>query len=245
MKFSQDNPVKIVMLGAGGTGGYIAPFLYRMASIADREIKTIICDGDKVELKNLVRQNFVYQDVGSNKAQVIANRYSQAFGLPAFYIPSYIEDENTLLSLLAPEENGQMIILIGAVDNNKSRRLCDTVFKKLSDIIYIDSGNGEYYGQVVCGIKKNNITVQKPMASYYPEVLSDVDLFPSELSCADANEAAPQTVAANMFAANIVSVMLFNILFCGVMNCKKNDFSTKTINSVSMTNVKKSYRRAA
>ena len=62
MKFSQDNPVKIVMLGAGGTGGYIAPFLYRMASIADREIKTIICDGDKVELKNLVRQNFVYQD---------------------------------------------------------------------------------------------------------------------------------------------------------------------------------------
>ena len=30
MKFSQTRPVKIVMLGAGGTGGHIAPHLYRL-----------------------------------------------------------------------------------------------------------------------------------------------------------------------------------------------------------------------
>ena len=27
MKFPMDRPVKIVMLGAGGTGGYVAPYL--------------------------------------------------------------------------------------------------------------------------------------------------------------------------------------------------------------------------
>ena len=30
MKFSMTRPVKIVMLGAGGTGGHIAPHLYRL-----------------------------------------------------------------------------------------------------------------------------------------------------------------------------------------------------------------------
>lgn len=30
MKFAQNRPVKIVMLGAGGTGGHIAPHLYRL-----------------------------------------------------------------------------------------------------------------------------------------------------------------------------------------------------------------------
>lgn len=30
MKFSLMRPVKVVMLGAGGTGGHIAPHLYRL-----------------------------------------------------------------------------------------------------------------------------------------------------------------------------------------------------------------------
>ena len=30
MRFSLKRPVKIVMLGAGGTGGHIAPHLYRL-----------------------------------------------------------------------------------------------------------------------------------------------------------------------------------------------------------------------
>ena len=33
MKFSMTRPVKIVMLGAGGTGGHIAPHLYRLLSV--------------------------------------------------------------------------------------------------------------------------------------------------------------------------------------------------------------------
>ena len=52
MKFSLTRPVKIVMLGAGGTGGHIAPHLYRLLYALNRPVRFIICDGDVVEEKN-------------------------------------------------------------------------------------------------------------------------------------------------------------------------------------------------
>ena len=87
MNFSKKRPVKIVMLGAGGTGAHIAPHLYRLLYALERPVKFIICDGDKVEPKNLVRQNFTEADLGENKARVIAERYSDVFGLETSYIP--------------------------------------------------------------------------------------------------------------------------------------------------------------
>ena len=82
MKFPMDRPVKIVMLGAGGTGGYIAPYLYRLLHMLDRPTRFVICDGDIVEPKNLDRQNFVPADVGENKARILAERYSTVLGMP-------------------------------------------------------------------------------------------------------------------------------------------------------------------
>ena len=51
MKFALDKPVKIIMLGAGGTGGHIAPHLYRLLHTLERPVKIIIADGDIVEEK--------------------------------------------------------------------------------------------------------------------------------------------------------------------------------------------------
>ena len=70
MKLALDRPVKIVIIGAGGTGGNIIPHLYRIAFSSDRHCKIVICDGDIVERKNLIRQNFAACDIGENKAQV-------------------------------------------------------------------------------------------------------------------------------------------------------------------------------
>ncbi len=99
MRFAQNRPVKIVMLGAGGTGGHIAPHLYRLLyALGQRECRFLIVDGDLVEKKNLVRQNFIEADLGENKAKVLAERYSSVFGLETEYIPSYIESEEELKS---------------------------------------------------------------------------------------------------------------------------------------------------
>lgn len=44
-----------------------------------------------MEEKNLVYQNFTEADLGENKARVVAERYSNVFGLETSYVPDFIE----------------------------------------------------------------------------------------------------------------------------------------------------------
>ncbi len=241
MKFSLTRPVKIVQLGAGGTGGHIAPHLYRLLYSLDRPVRYIICDGDVVEEKNLVRQNFPPADLGENKAQVLAERYSAVFGLETEYMPEFVETAERLRELLTPKiwhiggyysskVIHEMVILLGAVDNNKSRQLCHRVFYQAKELIYIDSGNGEFTGQVVCGVRRSGKTYYPPIGAVYPDVLEETDKFPTELSCAEASVSAPQSMAANITAATAVVDMVYNILAVGDNSVRKITFSTRTVN---------------
>lgn len=234
MKLSLDRPVKIVVIGAGGTGGYVIPHLYRIAYASGRYCRIIIADGDIVEQKNLIRQNFAECDIGENKAQVMAERYSEVFGIETEYIPDFIENEQQLLELLRFESSGRnsnkpISILIGAVDNNRSRIMCNNVFKKLDDIIYIDSGNGEFTGQVICGVKMSGRVISKPVASVYPDLLKDTEKFPSELSCAERSVSAPQSIAANVFASSAVISMLYHLLIEGNLRNNRITFSSRKL----------------
>ena len=253
MRFSLTRPVKIVQLGAGGTGGHIAPQIYRLLYSLKRPARYIICDGDKVEEKNLLRQNFSPADRGENKARVLAERYSTVFGLEAEYVPSFIEKLDTLMELIRPNEweldemsRGkvkEMVILLGAVDNNKSRRLCHQAFYQSKDLVYIDSGNGEFTGQSVCGVRRNGHTVFKPIGGVQPELLKDTDKFPSELSCAEASVSDPQSMAANITAATAVVNMVYNILALGENLVRQTEFSTRTVKM--QTILEKQRRKAA
>ena len=263
MIFSKSRPVKIVLVGTGGTGGYIVPQLYRLLYALDRPIRVILCDGDLVEEKNLGRQNFIEADLGKNKAMVLAERYSNAFGIETSYIPQYVEDEEMLEELLEPlqypqnryvtNQNGEavrkviseIVILIGAVDNNRSRQVFHSVFQRAKELIYIDSGNSKASGQVICGVRRSGKTFYQPVASLYPEVLEQTDKFPTELSCAEASISAPQTIAANLAAAPVVTIHIYNILAEGNNHSVgKSVFSTKSVNIQSFKkNVKR--RKAA
>ena len=98
------------------------------------------------------------------------------------------------------------------------------------DLIYIDSGNGEYTGQVVCGVRQNGRTISPPVGLRYPDMFQTDDLFPSEVSCADASVSAPQTIAANLMAATAVVAMVYNILVLGSSTAEQSTFSTRTVN---------------
>ena len=261
MKFRTDRPVKIVMLGAGGTGGHAAPHLYRLLCALDRNVRFILVDGDAVEDKNLCRQNFSKFDLGKNKARTMAERYADAFGIEPEYIPDFIEDKARLKALLEPEIHSlprhvwyreksrlakavnELVILIGAVDNNKSRRLCHDVFMDSRDLVYIDSGNGEFSGQVVCGVRRGGKTMFQPVGALYPDILEVTDKFPTELSCAEASISAPQTITANVAAATIVVELVYNIVVLGENDVRSASFSTKTINTKSY--IKRPKRSAA
>lgn len=253
MKFPLDVPVKIVQLGAGGTGAHAAPHLYRLLYSLDRPVRYVLCDGDKVEPKNLIRQNFAPMDLEENKAKVISERYSTVFGMETEYVSSFVEDLDTLMELITPNtwaekhyrwnHVSEMVILLGCVDNNKSRQLCHQAFMKSKDLIYIDSGNEEITGQIVCGVRRNHHTMSKPVGSAYPGVLKTEDKFPSEMSCAEAAQADPQSMAANITAATAMVDMVYNILAHGECVTRQTIFSTRTVQM--QTVVSKSQRRKA
>lgn len=237
MKIAKDEKINIFLLGAGGTGGYIAPHLYRIAYAAKRKVKIIIIDGDIVEEKNLIRQNFAPYDIGEFKAEVIAKRYSEVFGIETQYMNDFIECEEALEKLIHDQSYRPAIgiscgltILIGAVDNNRSRQICHNVFQRAENLIYIDSGNGEYTGQVVCGIKKNGKTSAKPVGSIYPDIINDKEeKLPTELSCAERSVSAPQSIAANLFASTAVTALLYQLIIMGSLNIKRLTFSARTM----------------
>lgn len=255
MRFSKERPVKVVMLGAGGTGGHIAPHLYRLLYALDRPVRFIVCDGDVVEEKNLVRQNFIPADLGENKAKVLAERYASVFGMETEYVPEFVESEERLRQLLTPQTwriGGyrdapilrEQVILIGAVDNNRSRQLCHSIFYQMEELIYIDSGNGEHTGQVVCGIRSGGRTLYQPIGKAYPDVLKDKDKFPTELSCAEASLSAPQSIAANITAATTVVNIIYNILALGDSRVRQVTFATTSVN-VRPTLAKQRRKKAA
>lgn len=233
MRLAKNRPVKIVIIGAGGTGGYVIPHLYRIAFTSEHPCRIIIADGDIVERKNLIRQNFAECDIGENKAEVMAERYSEVFGVKTEYIPDFIESEEQLCDLLDVKgrwnEPKPIGILIGAVDNNRSRVMCHNVFQKLDDMIYIDAGNGEYTGQVVCGVKQSGTVMSKPAARVYPDILTDVEKFPSELSCAERSVSAPQSIAANLFASTAIASMLYYLLIEGNLKTNRMTFSSRRL----------------
>ena len=116
MKLALNRPVKIVIIGAGGTGGNVIPHLYRIAFSSNRPCKVIICDGDIVERKNLIRQNFAECDIGENKAQVMAERYSEVFGIETEYIPDYIESEEELFVHIQSEPPSEPVNSYHCID---------------------------------------------------------------------------------------------------------------------------------
>ena len=239
--------VKIIVLGAGGTGGYVLPHLYRIGFASQYEIRVIVCDGDRVEARNLVRQNFIDQDIGENKALVLSRRYAGVFGIEAEYIPSFIEEADTLERLIQPTNIFEQVILLGCVDNNKSRRICHEVFYRTDNLIYIDAGNGEYTGQVVCGVRSNGRTLWKPVAAVYPDVLEEdaEDRFPSELSCAEQAVSAPQTVTANLMAATLLTTYLYKLLITGQTDTRYATFSSNLLSVRPIKTTRKTHKPVA
>jgi len=225
----------IVQVGCGGTGGYVQYFLSRLLySIKNERTRYVLCDGDLVEDENLCRQNFVVADLGQNKAEKLAVRYGNVYNLPIEYVDSYIEDQDTLIQLLSVNRIHDIPILIGAVDNNASRQLFHQVFNTLDTIIYIDSGNDEITGQVVCGVKYKGDVLLPPLGDVYPDVLEDHDTtFKSQVSCGEQVISEPQNIATNIMAGHIVFGFLNDLVVRRSLKVHMTTFNSETMSARS------------
>lgn len=239
----------IIQIGTGGTGGYLTQHISQLLGVSKRPASYTIVDPDVIEEKNLGNQLFLKEEIGLKKADVLASRYSHAYGIDVgSYSDSYIESVEDLKQLFHTEylklpnflNQVQFLpIIIGAVDNNFSRKILHEFFISMKTCIYIDAGNEStsvptdwqqrpkkdwteeevnrfngsgWTGQVVTGVNFN-LFKQAPVAEVFPDILTDTDeLRPSELSCTELNASEPQRLIVNKFAAMAISNILTEIV---------------------------------
>lgn len=194
----------IIVVGCGGTGGNFVSLLgrYLYDNSLSKKCKITLVDGDIVEEKNIGRQPFLYEDIGRNKAEVMAEILTEAFRVQCSYYSHYI---STIKDLEKLEKSDCITILIGCVDNHACRLVFHEYFKKTTVCYYLDSANEFSVGELVVALKIGGKIISPDRTYYFPEVLEDKSLPRSEESCETLNAFSPQHLATNMMAA----VLLF------------------------------------
>ncbi len=179
---------KVLVVGCGGTGGYVAEGLCRLLTGSD--IPLVLIDHDRVEPHNLLRQHFFATDVGKFKSQALAERLARQFGRPVGYsVYPYDSD------LIDREYGAGMArrmaqgIIIGCVDNAAARRSIASDFQFGN--WWIDAGNSHSSGQVLIG----NVSCAEHMREAFEETYQEVDRLPMP-SLQLPSLLAPPTVAA-------------------------------------------------
>jgi hypothetical protein len=106
--------IDIVIAGAGATGSYLTNFVARnLNALNIKNVGIIVVDFDKVEMKNLMNQNFIQSDTGKYKAEVIARRYSKIYPHIYFIIDRI---EKAIYNI-----DSERLLVVLCVDNFESR----------------------------------------------------------------------------------------------------------------------------
>lgn len=191
----------VAVIGCGGTGGFLAESLCR---ILPPHATLFLVDHDRVEERNLGRQNFISQDVGLFKSEALAHNLTRKSGRPVAYsvIPAAMADF---------EWAG---LVLGCVDNGPARR---DIAKQLDDHCFyprwwVDAGNGDNYGQILIGNEserllesfdqENNTCLALPLPTIQmPTLLAQA---PRTRSCAEAVATGDQGPTINQVMAAVM-----------------------------------------
>jgi len=131
------------LVGCGGTGARVlAPLLKILPSGS----QLLLWDHDLVEQRNLLRQHFSPEDVGFNKALVLADRYAEEANRVGVSLQGYPEKFHCEAQLFRLNQ-----IILGCTDSQDFRHSMAVGLTKLRPyyyILWIDSGNERRTGQV-------------------------------------------------------------------------------------------------
>lgn len=167
--FWASNPIRVAVVGAGGTGSQIVTGLSRL-HIAMRSLghpyglEVCVWDDDNVSPSNIGRQLFSPGDIGRNKATVLINRINAYFGLHWAARPECFK-------LRAHDKIPNLVIT--CVDTASARReifeyvLKEAHQKHSSLPLWLDCGNGQRSGQVMLGAFGRGI-LKSPAGVSYP-----------------------------------------------------------------------------
>ncbi|MCM3402959.1 ThiF family adenylyltransferase [Cytobacillus oceanisediminis] len=242
----------IVQVGAGANGGQffrslcqdIATHFTSFSSKKNQQVtfgvNLVLCDADRYEGKNLANQLCLREDIGEFKVEVLAERYADVYDVSAGTVTMYVKTIDMLDRLFAKKdinnEYQQVKVLIGHVDNNKTRQLFHDYFysNHVDDLIWIDTGvtgveiiskpieawtdeervsvqQSGLSGQVVVGFKYRGEVILEPVTQIFPDMLDDATSnFPDE-SCGELIINNPQRSATNRMAALLANNIMNNL----------------------------------
>lgn len=226
---------RLVMVGCGGTGSWLAPHIVRIArllqEVRDQQVSLTFCDHDHVELKNIYRQNFCEAEIGMNKAVALAQRYGHAWGVPIAAMTKPFDNSAASRNNLVPSYNdSRNTIYVTCVDNNAARReIVETC--RSWPIWWLDTGNLKTSGQVSVGrhledaeaspLRFPSKTTWLPMPSLqFPDILAGKaearqEEDSSGLSCAEMAVMDEQGLSINHAVASAAAALLMKMLVTG------------------------------
>lgn len=214
----------IMVVGCGGTGGFVAEGLCRL--LVGKKADIILVDHDRVERHNLRRQCFYESDMGKFKSQALAERLSRLYGREiVFSVCPYSRE----LDLTGNNQRTHVDIIIGCVDNAAARESIDDT--DMSWSWWIDAGNGEHSGQVLIGsvggsllpgrfndrfarsftLSGEVVHLPKPTIQQ-PSLLAPVPKPKRQIDCAQAVESDEQSPVINQAMAMLVLEMVSRFL---------------------------------
>lgn len=141
--FKESPEIRLVLVGCGGTGSWLAPAVVRVGKLLierfNKSVEIRFYDPDVVEEKNIYRQNFCAAEIGRNKAEALAERYGLAWGVEINAFDRKFEQTRGFMP----------VVIIGCVDNQEARqKIKETVYYSVT---WLDCGNTKNYGQVLLG----------------------------------------------------------------------------------------------
>ena len=213
---------KIVVVGCGGTGGFVADGLCRL--LINSDIPLLLVDHDRVEPHNLRRQPFFPGDVGKFKSQVLAERLARQYDRKIRYsVSPYDRDMFDEPSFSGMVKKTLSLIIVGCVDNALARRSMSKVTRW--DDWWLDAGNGHHSGQVLIGntadieglgeaFQERDHTVSKlPIPSLQlPSLLMPPTEQVTQRDCAEALEDDEQSPIINQAMATLVLEFMYRLL---------------------------------
>ncbi len=138
-----ESKYQVAVIGCGGTGAFVSESLCR---ILPEKAELLLVDFDRVEERNLLRQNFFREDLGKFKSEALARRLSAKYNRQIAY--------STMPVGMTKIHPG---LVIGCVDSGRARQdIAKNILSSFNGREYlyawwIDAGNGENYGQILIG----------------------------------------------------------------------------------------------
>lgn len=144
--------VQFWLVGAGGTGSFMAMNLTRLAYELNQRGKrsTItIVDPDSVEAGDIPRSNFCFAEIGQNKAETLAGCFSKAWGIEVGFVkegftPAFLQSVRDDWSIQSASSQ-KLTFLVGCVDNPSARLQMHEAVKFYNEQRYDSQGTRQWW----------------------------------------------------------------------------------------------------